>query len=161
MLEKVNIENFESLISFEDLINQCVISNNVILESLCQEVVLSPNETITLVLSLKERYYSIERYIYICSEDPFSTEYTIYGEGDKVIVPTNLMIPTETMNTEKIFFYQQWVRREKITFVIKNRDQYRGFKIWLKGYIKYINVEFYGIINNLIKSIENQLYKRG
>jgi len=106
-------------------------------EIVFQIVNLAPNETITIITSLKPEHYSLENSFYLYSQNPEMTQYSIEIDNQIVISPVR-MIPTEGPNTEKVIFRKNRIKKNNIKLIITNLDKYVSLKLWFKADVSYI-----------------------
>jgi len=128
----------KEIIDFNLLIDTYRITTNIVkTETSCQKVNLAPGETVSIVLSIKNNYISMEEGLYLYAENPDAIKYSIEID-ETIVINEAYMTPLLAGNSECIKFGRQRIKKSYVKLTFSNLDVYNATKIWFKVYIDYI-----------------------
>lgn len=145
----------EPIIPFNTLIDFCALNNVLEPEVSFQKITLAANETVTVTISIKPNYYSVEEELYLYSENPDVIQYSIEIDN-QVIIPNTIMLPTNG-NTERVILRKGRLKKIQVKITLTNLDLYNSTKVSFKSWIDYISKANYEII---VKPIVDIIWKQ-
>jgi len=150
----------KEIIDFNLLVDTYKITTNIVKTEMgCQKVNLAPGETVSIVLSIKNNYISVEEGLYLYAENPDAIKYSVEID-ETIIINEAYMTPFLAGNSEYIKFGKQRIKKSYVKLTFSNLDMYNAIKIWFKVYIDYIlRSDYEEIVEPILEEIGRDLIR--